>query len=410
MPSSVVIVEETSGPKRRVNLVGSALPLQGAGWSGENTLPTQWNAGNVEATQQILGPKELPSDWDFEWRTIRLIAAPAVAYDSGGSPRNITLAAELATLMRDIFRAGQLLRVTWSAETSNGLPFRQVRLGRVGSWDFDFDRPDDLRASVKFVWIGSGIGQAKVSELRSSAQLDASNAAMRASENVARQIIENKMRRNAYAVAQSASQFTLGQLESLVEAPLAFVDSFARTAQAVTNRVKNVGQLIQKVKETPAALASRMLDVANNAVAVSNVTLDTLGRQGPETLSAKTKVSMLVLTASYYSGAQTNADLMAGAYLTLADQARTRRSAMIPSAGTSRRDDQLRIEDSFQVYIPKKGETFAAIAQTFYKDAELADELARANGLPGYTIVAPRGSPLVVPNRRSLDNAARDRV
>ncbi len=406
MPSSVVIIEELAGQKRRLNLVGSALPLQGAGWSGENSMSTDWNPGNPEATQQVLNPKEMPSDWEFVWRTVRLTRTPAIL--SGGG--NITQAHVLATLVEDIARSGMLLRVTWSAGAANQSQSstRQVRIGRAKSWDFNYDRPDDIEAKIQFEWIGRGVDQPKASNIRGTSDIDARNAAQRASDAVARQILEDKMRRQAIAKANSADKFTLGQLESIAAAPLALMDQMAHAANGFSNRVRRVGDIINTVKETPAGIAARALDVANNALSVATQFLDEVSREGPETQAARTKVSILTRTATYFSGAQTQTDLMTASYLTMADQARLRRSAMVASAGASRRADQMNNSDLFDVHLPRDGETMATIAMKFYGDADLGDELAKANGLPGYTIVPPR-IPIIIPTRRALDDSNRNR-
>lgn len=410
MTTSTIIIEELSGYRRTITLTGSALPKQGAGWPLEVTLPTTWNPGNPEATQQVLGPREMPSEMEFEWRTVRLLRSPVEVFGGPTGALLISKAHQLALYVEDVVRAAQLLRVTWSATASDEELFRIVRVGRVSRFEPKYDRPDDIAVPIEFTWIGRGAQQSKVSDLRSGGQLEARNAAMRASEAVSRAILENEMRRQAYAVPNTASTFTLGQLEALVATPLRLVDSMARSANAITGRVRKLGEVINQVKETPAAMANRALDVANNAVAVANTFLDQLSREGPETLTTQTKVSMLVQTATYYSTAQRQSDLMAGAYLELAEQARRRRSAIVTSPGSSRRDDQMRPGDSFQTYIPKVGETLAAIARRFYGDATLGDELARANGLPGYALTVPRNQPLIIPARTTLDNANRDRV
>ena len=152
-----------------------------------------------------------------------------------------------------------------------------------------------------------------------------------------------------------------------------------------------------------------MDDIANNGVNVATTFTDEISREGPETQALRTKVSTLTRTASYFSGAQTQADFMAGIYEKLAEQARRRRSATIASAGSSRRGDKMRNADNFEIYIPRSGDTFASIAKKFYGDADLGDELAIANGHPGYAITPPR-APLFVPTRRSLESSNRNKL
>lgn len=411
MPGSVVVIEELTGQRRKLFLSGSALPLQGASWSGETAMATEWNPGNREATQHVLNPKEMPSDWEFEWHTTRLIANPAQYVNENGSTQFISQAFDLSVLAESFCRNGMLLRVTWSSSAANESrpSARQVRIGRASTWDFAYDRADDLAASISFEWIGRGTQQPKASRIRGTADIEARNEAQRASDAVARQILEAAIRQRENA-ANSATKFTLGQLESLAEAPLELVDSMARQANAISSRVRRVGEVISTVRETPQAIAGRVFDVANNAVSVSTQFLDEMSREGPETQALGTKVSTLTRTASYYSGAQTQADLMSGAYADLAERTRRRRSAIFASPGASRGVDQMRVGDILDVHLGRAGETMASIARRYYEDADLADELCRANGLATYTIQAPVGQPLIIPVRRALDDSNRNRV
>lgn len=411
MAASVVIIEERTGSKRRVELVGGGLPIQGANWSGLQLLVTNWNPGNPEATQHVLGPQEVPSDWDFVWNTTRLIRTPITVQEEGGQEFEVTRASTLATILEDIFRGGALLKVTWissAAEQSQPSP-RQSRIGRASEWDFAYDRPDDINGSVSFAWIGRGEDQPKASDVRGQDPLAltqaAINAANAAAAAVARDVIRNPNRNQE----PGASTFTLGQLEAIANGPRELMDSFARAANSISNRLKKIGDIIITVKETPAAILGRLVDVANNGVSVANQFMDQVTREGPETQSLRNKVNVLTKNASYFSASQNQAANMAVAMELLAEAARRRQSSVIPSAGSSRRQDKMRTDDNFQIHIPRADETMLTIAQKYYGSPDLADELAIANGLPGYTITPPR-MPLIIPTRRNLEESTRNRV
>lgn len=412
MAASVVIIEERSGRQRKVELVGGALPVQGANWSGLQLLSTAWNPGNSEATQHVLGPQEVPSDWDFLWKTTVITRTPVSVFD--GKQRTtfeLVRADSIARLLRDIFRGGSLLKVSWissAAQQSQSSP-RQVRLGRAETWDFAFDRPDDVAASISFSWIGEGEGQPKASALRGenlgAAIQEAINAA-----NAAGQAVADARRADQKANAVTGpTTFTLGQLESIANGPLELVDSFVRAANSVSNRLKKIGEIINTVKETPAAIAARLVDVANNGISVANQFVDELTREGPETQSLRNKVNTLTQNASYFSNVQNKAGFMAELMEKLAEAARRRQNSVVPSAGSSRRQDKMRVGDAFQTHVPRPDETMASIAQQYYGSPDLADELSVANGLPSYTIVPPR-IPIIIPTRRNLDEANRNRV
>lgn len=375
-------------------------------------LSTAWNPGNPEATQHVLGPQEVPSDWDFEWNTTRIIRTPVTVNDpERGTEFTIFRAHQLARLLEDIFRGGSLLRVSWisnAANQSQPSP-RQSRIGRAQTWDFNFARPDDIEGRISFAWIGRGEDQPKASAIRGEDVLASIQAAINAA-NAAANAVANSVLRNPDRNQQpGADTFTLGQLEAIANGPLELVDNFARQANSVSNRLKRLGDLIITVKETPAAIAGRLVDVANNGVSVATSFADQISREGPETQALRNKVNTLTRTASYFSGAQTQADLMADAMERVAEAARRRQSSLVATAGSSRRQDKTRQDDNFKVHIPRNGETMAIIAQRYYGSPDLGDELAVVNGLPGYTITPPR-IPIIIPTRRNLEEANRNRV
>lgn len=413
MGASVVIIKERTGRQRVVELVGGALPLQGANWDGAQLLVTNWNPGNREATQHVLGPQELPSSWDFSLHTTVINRTPIHVTDNKRRTNfNLVRADSLARLFEDIFRGGSLLEVNWisSASDSAGLPSVRVsRLGRAGTWNFNYDRPDDITGSVVFDWVGRGGRQPKVSDLRGEDLLAVSRQAIiranAASDAVARDVLQSSDRNQPL----SATTFTLGDLEAIANGPRDLVDSFARSAQSIANRTQRLGNIINTVKETPAAIAGRAVDIANNAVAVANQFVDQLSREGPETQSLRGKVSNLTRNATYFSTVVNEAGFMTDVYERMAESARQRQSSIFASAGSSRRQDRTRVEDAFQVHVPRAGDTMISISLKYYGTPDLGDEIAVANGLPAMTVEPPK-QPIIIPTRRTLETQTRNRV
>ncbi len=385
----------------------------GSNWSGLQLLITSWNPGNSEGTQHVLGPQEMPSDWEFMWRTTQLHRSPVVVTDPQRRiSYEIRRAMQLAELLEEIARGGALLKVVWvsvAALQATAVP-RITRIGRIQDWDYNPDRPDDIAASISFAWVGRGLDQPKVASVSNdnlnAANQRAINACNAAAEAIGADIIRNSL---ANRTGIAATTFTLGQLEAIADGPRQLVDSFARAAISVSNRLEDIGDLILKVKETPAALMGRLVDVANNGVAIANQFVDQLTREGPETQSTRTKVAILNRNASYFSGAQTQAEFMSETLERLAEAARQRRSALISNAGVSRGQDRARVSDNVAVHFPRRGETLTTISSLYYGTPDLSDEIAVANNLPAYTIVPP-GIPLFIPTRRSLESNNRNRV
>lgn len=410
MAASVVIIEERTGKKRRVELVGGGLPLQGANWSGMQLLVTSWNPGNPEATQHVLGPQEVPSDWDFTWNTTRLLRSPITVLNEDGQELTIARADVLVGFLDSIFRGGALLKVTWisnAANQSQGSP-RQSRVGRAASWDFAYDRPDDINATVSFDWIGRGEDQPKSSDVRGEDLIATTQAAINAA-NAASEAFARELREAFRPIAPRPTTFTLGQIEAIANGPREFVDTFARRANAISNRLKKLGDIILTVREIPAAILGRLVDIANNGVSVANTFIDEISREGPETQSTRNKVSILTRNATALGRTLDQASRMAELMEKVAEAARRRQSSLRSSAGSSRRQDKFRSGESFKVHVPRQGETLLTISQRYYGTPDLADELAVANGLPSYTITPPR-APIIVPTRRNLEESTRNRV
>lgn len=392
--TSVLIIEERTGPRqRRVELRGAGLPFMGAEWAGAMTVSTQWNPGNAEGVQHVLGPQELPSSWEGEWNTTRLIATPCRYGENGGSLRDVAVADTLRDLLEVMFRAGQLLRVTWVGKDNR----RITRLGRATEWRWRMTRPDDLRWSVTFDWLGRDDGAQKTASQFKGDELLTNARALIVAANDAAAAIEVAAIVAANQRKQAATTFSLGQLEQFANGPREIANSFARFANAVSNRARHLGDLIVKIRDTPAAILGTAVDVGTNALAVANQFIDQISREGPETMSTRNKVSSMLRASSYYGNGQTQAELMADIAQQLGLAARRRRVAMQQGSSTS---GKLTAQDILTVHMPRSGETMLSISQLYYQ-ADLSFELCKANGLPGHTITPPRTA-LVIPEKAVL--------
>ncbi len=414
MATSAITIEETSGQKRRLYLIGGGLPLKGAGYTSATVVSTTWNNGNPEATQQVLTPQELPSDWQGVWRTPQLLGTPCVFDDTEGH-HQIGLAFELKQVVDSIRLAAQLLRVTWVNEIqrlnldgSNGQldSHKEVRLGRIVEFESKYSNLDEIQWSATFEWVSRGGASQKSVEFRGEDLISAMRDAMQKQEAVSKKVAEARLRAlkaDGFRRKNYANQFTLGQLEQVANAPLAIVDSFANAANAVTNRMQKLGDIILQVRDTPAALASKAFDVATNAVAAATSFCDAISQKGPEQQIAGSKLSTLTRTASYFSSATTQAQLMESANNRLAQQARRRRSMLSGNSGAAANNPKS--GDVMTVHLPRDGETMTTIAFKYYQ-ADLGAELSKANGLPAWTIKPPTRKALIIPTRSVLESRA----
>lgn len=414
MATSTVVIEELGGQKRRLVLKGGGLPLKGAAFAAATIVKTTWNNGNPEGTQQVLTQQELPSDWQGEWRTPQLIVTPC-EFNDGNGDHNIGLAFQLKQAM-DLLRLGaQLLRVTWSNEIQRRNvdgslgqldSHKEVRLGRLTELATPYSTLDDIKWSATFEWVSRGSVAPKSVQFNGEDLVAAARDTMQKQAAVSKAVASARLRAlqaDGFRRKNYASQFTLGQLESVASAPLAIVDSFADAANAATNRLQKVGDIILQVRDIPAALAGKAFDVATNSIAVATQFCDEISRKGPEQQIAKVKLSTLTRTASYFSGVQTQAQLMQAANNRLAQQARRRRSMLNASSADPKNNPKS--GDVMATHIPRDGETMTTIAFRYY-NADLGAELCKANGLPAWTIKPPRRIALIIPTRSVLESRA----
>lgn len=407
MASSVVTIEELTGTKRRLDLIGGGLPSKGASWGGTTVVATQWNPGNPEGTQHVLSPQFDPSPWEGMWRTTILVASPCqFTASEGGSPQTISTASTLAEIVESIRLGGQLLRVTFVNRQGE----RELKLTRVGRLTMFTVRPetlDDIAWSMEYTWLGTG------DQVRSApSPQDDVLAAARSTIVVQNAIvagIETDRIRASRGTKNQATRFNLGDVESLAGAPLAIVDSFARAATNLSSELQDIGKIILKVRDVPAAIAGRALSAASNGVGVATDFLDKISQKGPETIALRNDAAFFAQSLAYFSDSQRRAHLMVRSNLLLAAQAKQRRAALGSSSasGSQSASSALRQADVQAVYLPKTGDTFSGIAKKFYQNPDLGYEIAKVNGYPAYTIVPPRRIALVIPTRAVIDARVR---
>lgn len=401
-PTSSLVIEEQTGKKRKLELRGAALPFKGAAWGAKLKLVTSYNPGNPEGTQHVLSPEEVPSSWEGEWNTTRLFAAPALATDTSQGLLNsqVVRADLLRDFFEDILRSGQLLQVTWAGAEDR----RVVRLGRASEWNFPHAMFDDIRWSVTFEWISRGAPQNRVAAFQQDNMLALTRQMVVETSRVAGQLFAGQFNADnpQTRAADLPTQFSLGQLEAIANAPLDLVNSFGRAANGITNRLKQIGNLVVTVRDLPSAVAGSMLNVANNFVAVANQFLDEMGRAPPESQINSQRVSDLTRGTTQLGKVASGAERAASVAVLLSFAAEKRRSALLQNqSGQTRGSGSTAVaDDMLTVHIPKQGETMDSIALKFYQE-ELGDVLARANGLPGHTITPPR-MPLIIPTKAVL--------
>lgn len=401
------MIEELGGAKRKVELRGPALPFQGTAWETQQRITSTWNPGNsIEATQHVLGPVEIPSQFEGEWNTTRMITTPSFYYDGAGSSgTQIIRASTLRDVLDAIFYVGARLRVTWvTSELGEGnfkAPERRVqRIGRVSTYKFDHDRADDIRWSAMFEWSSRGNQAQRVVSFRSENMQADIRAVLLALDELA-VAVDSKIVSSNRKTKNSADTFTLGDLEAFADGPSKLLRDFARFGNSVTDRMNRLGNLLQKVRGTPAELLGQVVDVATNAVAVSNQFVDAMSRPAPETLSTQNKISNMLQATNYYDGATTQAEAVTDSTMKIAVAFSNKRNAN--AASSERQGDNAGAGDVKAVHISRSDETFTSISVTYFDTPDHAEAIAVNNGFAAYQIDVERGTVLIIPNLSAIE-------
>ena len=414
--SSVIQIQELDGQNPRLLiLTGPGLPFAGAAWTSALKVVTTWYPGNgAEATQQVLGPMEMPSDWEGMWRRNMLARCPCFLVEKGGSPRKVIQPNDLRQLTDDMFRSGSRLRVTWSTVSgttvldSNGNNVgaqasehgQIVREGRATQWSYPIDRIEDIGWNVTFEWSSRGLSQQKVISTRENA-LESYLTAIGLEAGEVEAIDEkNSVRTKRKKWKSSTNMLSLGQLESLAAYPDALLKGFTRSILKITNDLARLGALLNKVRAIPAQLLNRGLALSQNTIAQANQFKDTLSRRSPEANIANARLADLGRSVRVFGQAHDQATLTARKAKEMANLLKKARAAAALGRSLSVREvSGGSTKDFVAVHIVKKGDTLASISAKYYVSPDNGDAIRAANKMSYADSIKPLspGRLLVIP-------------
>ena len=396
----IVELDAYRNPTRTLSLRGGGLPrMGGANWGGENVLPTTWYPGNpTEATQQVLVAKEIPTTWTGEWRLTVINRAPC-SWNDGSGEIDVSSPGSLWDIFEDLARKGQRLRVTWAiASSTDGVISRTVvREGRVSHWDFKPSRSVDVEWSVTFSWVSRGATQQRAVAAReadvesASSALVSSMAATIAAAN-AKIVSQNKN------ILSSASFFTLGQLETLANAPLAIVQSLVQNLTRITTGLSQIGAIAIDVATLPFSIANTVIDFAKDATDQALQFSDNLGDIPFEQASVSENVGDLMRSFTYFAAVDDEAQSCALAGQIAQQQMRDQFSRH-PGGGEigSNTLQGTRQGMILGIRVVKQGDTPQSVSQLYYGSIDHDIDILRANHLPWHQVSLTPGSLLVIP-------------
>jgi hypothetical protein len=420
----LVTVEELTpaGPgwkPRRIVLRGPSLPLAPAGWGSENAVITNWNPGNgVEATQQDMGPRELPSSWNGVWRRTMLGRMPAYFFDETGTQNPIISPLLLVEAFERLSREGQRLRVTWqtSGETLVGSAAtgvvrqedsRIVREGKIKTFKPSVERHTDVAWEVEFHWASRGQASDKVVSVREDVDLTGAATAVDNSVRAMEIAIVTKIVQLDASRRRSASTFSLGQLEAIATVPLKIIQGALRQLQVQLSNFKRATELARTLQRSPFAVTQSVLALARGSMAIANTASDTLSRTPPELMTTKLTAVSVIRAANYFGRAQIAAQQVARQSWNLDSKTRrvlvsgaNRGALSVRDSATTRQGDILAI------FVPRLGDTPLTASQKFYGTPDHGVDILRANRLPWYTPTLRPGVPIIIP---ALTNASTSR-
>lgn len=389
----------------------------GAAWGGKNRVTTTWYNGNGDsASQQTLGPTEVPSKWNGDWRRTLLGASDQAVLTVNGIDTVIVDPSDLRDTLEDIFRTGLRLRVVWSVyklvgingttTQESGGPIREtfsnvrldkkiVREGRATEWEFKHTRAEDIEWDVTFDWASRG--GATVAPLTST-RSDTVATSTGALESAVSAL------KNAQALSQltPASHLTLGQLQAFANAPTVLVKGLTRQITQIEHQVGQIVDIAKTLADQPTQIANLAANLATNTLAIANdnikkianipVEYQTTGRKVSDALKAyKQNRQVTDLTEKIASSAQAFAVAVR----------RTRFNSgggVLPNSSTS---DQIQ-----RVYITRDGDTPQRISQNFYKTPDHGVDILKANRLPWHTATFTKGKILIIPVLSSVTSGA----
>jgi LysM repeat protein len=139
--TSIEISQEEGDPARRLRVVlrGRAMPFELVEFGvAQRTKVTRY-PGNPVATQQVLGPEELPTQMSGAWSNRYLTGAITV----NGDDKRVTTVREAVELFGSLCRSGKRVRVQWGSE---------IRTGLLKSFTPRWQREQDATWEVEWEW------------------------------------------------------------------------------------------------------------------------------------------------------------------------------------------------------------------------------------------------------------------
>jgi len=372
----------------------------GAEWGMKLSVVTTWYPGNGdEATQQVLGPQELPSRWNGEWNRTRLGRQPALYSDETGSQITMVDPTDLRDVLESIARAGRRLRVVWGVTSDTGDPSATgtlTREGRCTELKFKHTRVQDIEWEGNFEWQSRGTQTQKVSSTRANTV----NSNSAAYQNKINALVAANVQ--ASLQSQAPSNITLGQIEALANYPTALTNALAREVQQIASDVGTVVDIAATLASQPVQIANRAINLARNTVSEINSFYDELSEVPIEYMSLKTDVASICFAINtYYPQSDAARDAANVGQQFVIDLQQEIQS--LDNVGLINPQRLTNPNSVQQVHVCKVGDTPVSVSQEYYQTPDHAVDILRANKMSWYTPTFPPGKIVIIPVLPSIN-------
>jgi len=413
---SVITISEVDSawnPRgREVTLVGPSLPFKGAEWGFENNLVTTWYPGNaIEGTQQNLGPRELPSTWEGEWKRTLMGKEPAKYKDADGYTQYIISPHVLRQIIEDIGREGKPLLVVWSVTGSEGIgaladrnsreiDLKIVRGGRIKSFKTPIDRHSDIRWSIEFNWVGRGKKADRAGPTTREDQDAATISNSIESAIKAFREATDKARLKAInsRIPRSAAVLTLGQLESLAGLPTKIVNNALRKLTEQENNFKRIAGVVLNATSQGSQVINAVGNFARNSRAIGHQTEDSLNRIPVELQSTKDSVDAILNGNSFFDNLKNSARVVSKQANDVAQKVSQQAVAIaLQGKATVRESSTTKAGQITSVHLAKTGDTPQSVSAKYFQTPDRAADILMANKMPLHTPAFRPGQVVVIP-------------
>ena len=389
---STILIQELSGEERRIELSGAALPDRGVEWGIEGRLVTKFYEGSQEALQQVLGPVLIPTDWKGMWRTPMLVSSPVLySATKGATPERVVTAHVIAEIFESFAMAQRLCRVVWTNKT-----LKIERIGRMNFYRPTYERADDVGWSINWAWIAKTLDTQAPLKLRTDTDARAIAKLAIAFDLTAYIAETTPPKRTNKNVLNSATPFTIGDLETLAELPKLYADTLINKGKQAASAARRITALLDKAPKQPAEIVDRAVGVARETRVAFTGVVKSIGRLPAELASDDPNVGAVARAFGYTNAIGLSAQQSSADASVYEQYARKVLSSLDKNTSPKERAAPA---DILVVHLAKRGDTFATISLRYYGTISLAGTIARANGFKAFELSPTPGTALSIPSK-----------